>query len=283
MKELRNFILISMFLFFGFNITPRIIGLDGTSHQAFSIGNILPGKDKIILGADTNFVPSAFNNRMVLKLFDKDSLYASLVLGDIILNNGDGTKYSYVIPFKYSERSGLQTGNLFVFDKADSTMKKISYLALRDSLSIDSVRYATNLLGGAANKIPYQVSADSTIFIEAPTVSSLLLFSSGVFSWQSTPLPTNLGGTGGTSFSTFRVVITNGSATQQSSSITTGELGYISGLSQNVETVLNDFESRISTLEALGGSSGTLNWTTADGDYTLTATDGRVTALVFTP
>ena len=46
-------------------------------------------------------------------------------------------------------------------------------------------------------------------------------------------------GSGSGSFSTFRVVITNGTPVMQSSSITTGELGYLSGLAQNVETALN--------------------------------------------
>ncbi|GEM_PF-3841627 len=45
----------------------------------------------------------------------------------------------------------------------------------------DSVRRAYNLIGGAANRIAYQVSADSTNFITTPTNNKFLFYNSG---WQ---------------------------------------------------------------------------------------------------
>lgn len=45
----------------------------------------------------------------------------------------------------------------------------------------DSVRHAYNLMGGAANKIPYQIATDSTAFIDAPTSQKFLYYNNG---WQ---------------------------------------------------------------------------------------------------
>jgi hypothetical protein len=50
---------------------------------------------------------------------------------------------------------------------------------------------ATNLVGGAANRIAYQTAADTTGFIVAPTVSNTYLEWSGTaFQWSSNPLGT---------------------------------------------------------------------------------------------
>jgi len=46
-----------------------------------------------------------------------------------------------------------------------------------------AVTSVANLSGGAANRIPYQSAASTTIFIDAPTVSSYLKYTGSAFAW----------------------------------------------------------------------------------------------------
>jgi hypothetical protein len=56
---------------------------------------------------------------------------------------------------------------------------------------------ATNVAGGAANKIPYQTGASTTLFIDAPTTASTsLTWSGSAFTWASSSTATNLSGGG---------------------------------------------------------------------------------------
>jgi hypothetical protein len=101
---------------------------------------------------------------------------------------------------------------LFIYSASDSTLLAINFSQLSDSLEIDTVRYAYNILGGAANKIPVQFNADSTIFIDAPSGNSFLAYLSSAFSWQSFPVTIGLGGTNNNAFTSGRILYYNGTA-----------------------------------------------------------------------
>lgn len=58
-----------------------------------------------------------------------------------------------------------------------------------------AVTSVANLSGGATNKIPYQASAGSTTFIDAPTASSYLKYTGSVFAWDN-PVTSVSAGTG---------------------------------------------------------------------------------------
>lgn len=69
-----------------------------------------------------------------------------------------------------------------------------------------SVGSATNLVGGAANRIAYQTGADATSFIVAPTVANTFLeWSGSTFQWSANPLGTvtSVNASGGTTGLTF--------------------------------------------------------------------------------
>jgi hypothetical protein len=74
------------------------------------------------------------------------------------------------------------------------------------SPSLISVGAATNLAGGAANRIAYQTGAGATGFITAPTLANTFLeWSGSAFQWSSNPLGTvtSVAASGGTTGLTF--------------------------------------------------------------------------------
>ena len=74
------------------------------------------------------------------------------------------------------------------------------------SPSLISVGTATNLAGGAANRIAYQTGAGATGFIAAPTIANTFLeWSGSAFQWSSNPLGTvtSVAASGGTTGLTF--------------------------------------------------------------------------------
>ena len=80
--------------------------------------------------------------------------------------------------------STLTNGDLIQYDGTAQYWKNVSTSAI-------SVGTATNLGGGAANRIPYQTASGVTSFIVAPTVSDTYLNWSGTaFQWSSNPLGT---------------------------------------------------------------------------------------------
>ena len=77
----------------------------------------------------------------------------------------------------------------------------------QSNLSVGSAGKATNLAGGALNKIPYQTALDTTSFIDAPTLSNTFLkWNGATFTWDTAGAGTVSsvdvsGGTTGLSFS----------------------------------------------------------------------------------
>jgi hypothetical protein len=76
---------------------------------------------------------------------------------------------------------------------------------------------ATNLAGGLANKIPYQSSAGTTTFIDAPAANTVLSYSGTGFVWT-----TGLAAAGG-------VVYENGQTITSNYTMTTGQNGESAG------------------------------------------------------
>lgn len=139
------------------------------------------GKDGSFIQSDTTFLPATYTQRNTITLRNgNDSTFLPGVFREVIINYDDSTNYHFLLPVNASEKTNIQQGNLFMYQANDSTLVAINFSELNDSLSIDTVRYAINLLGGDTNKIAYQVNSDSTNFISAPTSSNQILFYNGV-------------------------------------------------------------------------------------------------------
>ena len=150
---------------------------------------------------------------------------------------------------------------------------------------------ATNLAGGAANKIPVQSGADTTTFIDAPTVSNTFLeWSGSAFQWVANALGTvtsvdvsggttgltTSGGpvtTSGTITLAGTLAATNGGTAQ--STWTTGDILYASA--SNTLAKLNVG----STGQVLTIAGGVPTWATDAGTGTVTsvAVSGGTTGL----
>lgn len=90
-------------------------------------------------------------------------------------------------------------------------------------------------------------------------------------------LDISIGGTGTGTQTANRVAVVNsvGSAIE-SSAITTTKLGYLTDVSSNIQA---QFTGKMD----VGTHSNTLSWTTADGDYQIVISNGKVTSSTFTP
>jgi hypothetical protein len=119
-----------------------------------------------------------------------------------------------------------------------------------------TVGKATNLVGGAANRIAYQTAADTTSFIAAPTVSSTYLTWDGTaIQWAAVPssmvypgagIPNSTGSAWGTSYG----VSGTGSVVLSASPTLTGTVG-----AQNITTTGNTIlgSSQVNTLNVGNG------------------------------
>ena len=93
----------------------------------------------------------------------------------------------------------LNNGDVIVYDGTDQRWENIA----QSSLAAGS---ATNIAGGAANRIPYNTGAGATSFIVAPTASNTYLeWSGSAFQWSANPLGTvtSVDVSGGTTGLTF--------------------------------------------------------------------------------
>jgi hypothetical protein len=142
---------------------------------------------------------------------------------------------------------------------------------------------ATNLAGGAANKIAVQSAADTTTFIDAPTVSNTFLeWSGSAFQWSTNPLGTvtSVDVSGGTTGLT-----TSGGPVTTSGTITiSGTLGATNGGTAQSTWTSGDllYASASNTLSKLSvGTSGQIltvvggvpTWSTDTGTGTVTSID----------
>lgn len=142
---------------------------------------------------------------------------------------------------------------------------------------------ATNLAGGAANKIAVQSAADTTTFIDAPTVSNTFLeWSGSAFQWSANPLGsvTSVDVSGGTTGLT-----TSGGPVTTSGTITiSGTLGATNGGTAQSTWTSGDllYASASNTLSKLPvGTSGQIltvvggvpTWSTNTGTGTVTSID----------
>lgn len=86
----------------------------------------------------------------------------------------------------------LNNGDVIVYDGTDLRWENVAQSSL-------AVGTATNIAGGAANRIPYNTGAGATSFIVAPTVSSSFLqWTGSAFAWATAGAGTvtSVGGTG---------------------------------------------------------------------------------------
>jgi len=92
------------------------------------------------------------------------------------------------IGFRLSRLNDVETGTPTIGDLLQYTAG--NYWTHTPSANV-SVGEATNLAGGAANKIAYQTAADTTSFIDAPTVANTFLeWSGSAYQWSTNPLGT---------------------------------------------------------------------------------------------
>lgn len=104
----------------------------------------------------------------------------------------------------------LNNGDVIVYDGTDQRWENVAQSSL-------AVGTATNIAGGAANRIVYNTGAGATSFVAAPTVANTYLeWSGAAFQWSTNPLGTvtSVGGTGTVSGITLSgTVTTSGSLT----------------------------------------------------------------------
>jgi len=97
------------------------------------------------------------------------------------------------------EITSVANGDLLQYDGGQSRWENVPASTL-------AVGTATNLAGGAANRIPYQTASSTTSFITAPTVANTYLeWSGSAFQWSANPLGTvtSVNVSGGTTGLTF--------------------------------------------------------------------------------
>jgi hypothetical protein len=85
------------------------------------------------------------------------------------------------------EFTTLTNGDVIVYDSAQQRWEN----AAQSTLAVGSATTATNVAGGAANRIVYNTGSGTTAFIAAPTISNTFLeWSGSAFQWSANPLGT---------------------------------------------------------------------------------------------
>jgi hypothetical protein len=152
--------------------------LKGINTSAFADGDIL-WYDPAVTGGLTDTVPTAPNPKVQMAAVINAGPGAS---GSILIRVNSGSTLGGTD--SNVEISGLANGDLLQYDGAQSRWENVP------STSI-SVGTATNLAGGAADRIVYQTAPDTTGFIVAPTTPNTFLnWDGSVFQWSSNPLGT---------------------------------------------------------------------------------------------
>lgn len=162
----------------GFGLVQFSGTLKGINTSAFSDGDIL-WYDPAITGGFTKTKPSAPNIKVQMAA---------------VINAGSGGSGSILIRVNAGSVLGgtdsnvqfstLTNNDLIQYDGALQYWKNVP----ASSVSIGT---ATNLAGGAANRIAYQTGAGATSFIVAPTIANTFLeWSGSAFQWSSNPLGT---------------------------------------------------------------------------------------------
>lgn len=178
----------------GFGLIQYDGTLKGLDTSAFSDGDIL-WYDPAVTGGFTKTKPSAPNVKVQMAAVIKSGSGGS---GSILIRVNSGSVLG-------GTDSNVQFGtlannDLIQYDSALQYWKNVAPSTI-------TVGTATNLAGGAANRIAYQTGANTTSFIVAPTTANTFLeWSGSAFQWSVNPLGTvtsvNVsGGTTGLSFS----------------------------------------------------------------------------------
>lgn len=162
----------------GFGLVQYNGTLKGLNTSAFSDGDIL-WYNPAVTGGLTKTEPTAPNIKVQVAA---------------VINAGSGGSGSILIRVTAGSVLGgtdsnvqfgtLANGDLIQYDSALQYWKNVS-------ASSASIGTATNLAGGAANRIAYQTAPGTTNFITAPSVANTYLEWSGTaFQWSSNPLGT---------------------------------------------------------------------------------------------
>lgn len=127
----------------------------------------------------------------------------------IVINAGSGASGSIQVEIIHGTVLGGTDSNVQLTSPANNDLLQYSSsLGYWRNLAASSVSVgaATNLAGGAANRIAYQTGAGATGFIAAPTVANTYLeWSGSAFQWSANPLGTvtSVAASGGTTGLTF--------------------------------------------------------------------------------
>lgn len=163
--------------------------------------------------------------------------------------------------------NGLTGGDILQYDGTDQRWEN-------HAPSTITVGTATNLAGGAANRIAYQTGAGATSFIAAPTVANTFLeWSGSAFQWSANPLGTVTsvdvsGGTTGLSFSGGPIT-TSGTITMAGTlGVANGGTG-VTGAPTNGQLLIGNGAGY--TLAALTAGTG-ISVTNGAGSITVTNT-----------
>lgn len=181
----------------------------------------------------------------------------------------------------------LSGGDVIVYDSGDQRWENVAQSTL-------SVGTATNIAGGAANRIAYQTAAGTTSFISAPTVANTFLeWSGSAFQWSANPLGTvtSVDVSGGTTGLT-----TSGGPITGSGTITlagtlavanggTGQTSYTDGqllIGNTTGNTLTKATLTAGTGISVTNGSGSITVTNSAPDQTVALTGGGTTSITGT-
>lgn len=152
----------------------EVRGVDTTGGtESWADGDVLY-YNPAVAGALTKFVPTAPNPKVlvasVVHAASNGVLFVRPTFGSAL-----GATDSNV------EISGLTNGDVLQYDGAQSRWENVPASSI-------AVSTATNIAGGAANRIVYQTGASTTSFIAAPSVANTYLeWSGSAFQWSANP------------------------------------------------------------------------------------------------
>ena len=257
--------------------------------------------------------------------------FASGVFRELIINRNDSTKFHFLLPVHQHDRDSLGNIDVFVFNKTDSTiegttfrkfldylnilrinendwrntvqgnmfyynaadtsLKKITFEAMRDSLIVLKADYPNlldwdvqifNAADSSTKGLSFIELVDSLGVLKAdfPNLANndVLLYNASnktIFGYTFAELKTAL--------NVDTVDYAHNSDTSQVA-INADKADFLWNTGKTIAYTASAFSQTTHTHSSLTGNyTGTINFTTADGDYSISVSNGVITSFVFTP
>jgi len=273
----------------------------------------------------------ADRNVITFRNYIDKAKFASGVFRELIINRNDSTKFHFLLPVHQHDRDSLENIDVFVFNKTDSTiegttfrkfldylnilrinendwrntvqgnmfyynaadtsLKKITFEAMRDSLIVLKADYPNlldwdvqifNAADSSTKGLSFIELVDSLGVLKAdfPNLANndVLLYNASnktIFGYTFAELKTAL--------NVDTVDYAHNSDTSQVA-INADKADFLWNTGKTIAYTASAFSQTTHTHSSLTGNyTGTINFTTADGDYSISVSNGVITSFVFTP